>query len=227
MRYASVCFLLMGLGSCSSPPQPPSVDPTQRRPVNVPAAVELQICQGDLQNSRIRTSETLRLAERASARALRLAQQEAKQANACSVESTTHPVYTILFAFGSAEVVVSSSLASQLIGEARQAELVVARGRTDGDIETAVESRIARERAAAVRAYLVQSGVDPARIRTSAAIPTHASNNPGGSGTVLSDPPPDFRIVNSAWASALVIVPDLLTSATDKRFASVSPLPVL
>jgi len=187
MRYASVCFLLMGLGSCSSPPQPPSVDPTQRRPVNIAAAVELQICQGDLQNSRIRTSETLRLAERASARAVRLAQQEAMQTSACSVESSTPPVYTILFAFGSTEVVVSSSLASRLIEQARQAELVVARGRTDGDVETPAESRIARERAAAVRAYLVQSGVDPARIRTSyQPVGDHVANNGTSIGRALN-----------------------------------------
>ena len=40
------------------------------------------------------------------------------------------------------------------------------RGRTDGAIETPGESRIARERAAAVRAYLIAAGIDPQRIRT-------------------------------------------------------------
>ena len=39
------------------------------------------------------------------------------------------------------------------------------RGRTDGASDTAAESRIARERAAAVREYLVGVGVDASRIR--------------------------------------------------------------
>ncbi len=39
------------------------------------------------------------------------------------------------------------------------------RGRTDGQTDTLAESRIARDRANAVRDYLVAVGVDAARIR--------------------------------------------------------------
>jgi outer membrane protein OmpA-like peptidoglycan-associated protein len=177
--------MLMALGSCSSPPQPPAVDPSHRRPVNATAAVDLQVCQGELQNTRIRTTETLRQAERASARA-RLAQQEAF-ANARSDDIGTHSVYTILFAFGSTEFKLSPPLAAQLVERARQAELVVTRGRTDGDVETPGESRVARERAAAVRAYLVQSGVDPARIRsTYQPVGDHVASNGTPAGRALN-----------------------------------------
>jgi outer membrane protein OmpA-like peptidoglycan-associated protein len=41
------------------------------------------------------------------------------------------------------------------------------RGRTDGTTVAPAESRIARERAAAVREVLVAGGVDPARVRES------------------------------------------------------------
>ena len=75
-------------------------------------------------------------------------------------------VYTVLFAFGSTEVKVADAAAAPMLAQAREAALVLLRGRTDGVVESATESRIARERAAAVRSYLVQSGVDPARIRT-------------------------------------------------------------
>jgi outer membrane protein OmpA-like peptidoglycan-associated protein len=74
-------------------------------------------------------------------------------------------VFTIRFDFGSTRVVVPADSASALIDNARAAPLVLLRGRTDGAIDSTAESRIARERSAAVRDYLVGAGVDPARIR--------------------------------------------------------------
>ena len=59
------------------------------------------------------------------------------------------------------------------------------RGRTDGATDSAAESRIARERAAAVRDYLVGAGVDPDRIRaTYQPAGDHAADNssPAGQG---------------------------------------------
>ena len=75
-------------------------------------------------------------------------------------------MYSILFGFGSTKLAVPADELSRLVDEARTAPLIVLSGRTDGATESAAESRIARERAAAVRAYLVQAGVDPSRIRT-------------------------------------------------------------
>jgi len=74
-------------------------------------------------------------------------------------------VFTIRFDFGSTRVDVPADAASALIANARAAPLVLLRGRTDGAIDSTIESRIARERSAAVRDYLVGAGVDPARIR--------------------------------------------------------------
>jgi outer membrane protein OmpA-like peptidoglycan-associated protein len=156
---------LLVLCSCSSPPKPPSVDPSTRRPVNAASAVELQTCKSDLQNTRILASETTRLAEAASATAVRLAQQQVT-ASGSDRTAPGNVVFTVHFAFASTEVKVPDPAAAALVEQARKAALVLARGRTDGSVETPAESRIARKRAAAVRAYLVQAGVDPARIRT-------------------------------------------------------------
>jgi len=187
MRIAAlICPVFLALGSCTSPPKPPGVDPTTRRPVNVVAEVELQVCRGELQNTRILASETTRRAETARSSALRLAENAHL---ACSRRSDTgsNAVYTILFPFAGTEVVVPPSLASELLDHARQAELIVARGRTDGDVETAAESRVARERANAARTYLVQAGIDPARIRTSyQPVGDHAASNGTAAGRALN-----------------------------------------
>ena len=54
---------LFALASCSSPPKPPTVDESQRRPVNAQTAVELQVCKNDLHNTRLLATESGRLAE--------------------------------------------------------------------------------------------------------------------------------------------------------------------
>ena len=78
---------------------------------------------------------------------------------------------------------VEDEVLSRIVDEARTAPLVVLRGRTDGTAESPSESAIARQRAAAVEAWLVQSGVDRARIRTTwQPVGDHAADNstPGG-----------------------------------------------
>lgn len=64
---------LLVLGSCGSPPKPPTVDESLRRPANTAMAVELQVCRNDLQNTRIVASESGRLAETNAATLERLA----------------------------------------------------------------------------------------------------------------------------------------------------------
>ena len=48
------------LTSCSTPPKPPSVDESTKRPVNARAAVDLKACQGDLSRATILVSEMAR-----------------------------------------------------------------------------------------------------------------------------------------------------------------------
>jgi outer membrane protein OmpA-like peptidoglycan-associated protein len=168
MSRLQVVPILLLLASCSSPPKPPSVDEAKKRPANVQAAVDLQVCKSELHNTRIVVLETTRLAENASATATRLAllhQTPAPSPTPAPVMSNI--IHTVHFAFGSVEVKVPASIAATLVEEAKGAMLVALRGRTDGEVEIPAESRIARERASAVRTWLVQSGVDPSRIRTS------------------------------------------------------------
>jgi outer membrane protein OmpA-like peptidoglycan-associated protein len=156
--------MLLVLGSCGSPPKPPTVDESLKRPANSAMAVELQVCKSDLQNTRITATESGRLAESATATLARAsARQQAIAAMAAAPQANS--VFTIRFDFGSSRVVVPADTTAALVESARAAPLVMLRGRTDGTTDSPAESHIARERAAAVRDYLVGAGVDPARIR--------------------------------------------------------------
>ena len=176
---------LLLITSCSSPPKPPTVDESRRRPVNAAMAVELQSCRSDLENTRILAKESVRSAEACSQAMARIVQQQQLlvrgiEANAAAQRNLLVPV---LFAFGSTQVNVPDADATRIVEEARAAPLVVLRGRTDGTSESPSESAIARMRAAAVEAWLVQSGVDRARIRTTwQPVGDHAADNstPGG-----------------------------------------------
>ena len=68
-HFPILAVLLIVLGSCGSPPKPPTVDEGRKRSVNAPtAAIELQVLQGRIfRTPAYSLSETTRLAERANA----------------------------------------------------------------------------------------------------------------------------------------------------------------
>ena len=102
-RSMPLVLCLAGLGSCSSPPKPPNVDEAQRRPVNMAAAVDLQRCRSDLQNTRILATENAHAAEAASAVAARLtAQRQTPVVQPAPAPAPRNAIHTVLFAFGSA-----------------------------------------------------------------------------------------------------------------------------
>lgn len=179
---------LLAVGSCSSLPKPPTVDESQKRPANAAIAVELQTCKGELQNTRILANESAREAEAGRAAAARLEQyQRVASLRAAPTPVPRNTVYSVLFPFGSASIVVPAADATGLIEQARIAPLIMLRGRTDGGTETPAESRVASERAAAVRGYLVQAGVDPTRIRTTyQPVGDHAADNVSADGRALN-----------------------------------------
>ena len=187
---ALIPWLLVMLASCSSPPKPPTVDESQKRPVNSQMAVELQVCRNDLQNTRILAAESGRLAESTTATLANLAARQqiiaAMQAPA-DKPPQANSVFTVRFDFGSTRVAIPADIAAPLVADAKAAPLVLLRGRTDGSTDALVESRIARERAAAVRDYLVAAGVDPARIRaTHQPVGDHVADNGSDSGRSLN-----------------------------------------
>ena len=159
---------LLVLASCSSPPKPPTVDESQKRPVNSQMAVELQVCKNDLQNTRLMATESGRVSETTAATLANLAARQqilTAMQGAQGQQPKANSVFTVRFDFGSTRVVIPTDVAATLVEDAKASPLVMLRGRTDGSSDAPAESRIARDRAAAVRDYLVAAGVDPARIR--------------------------------------------------------------
>jgi outer membrane protein OmpA-like peptidoglycan-associated protein len=210
---SSLIPLLLVLGSCGSPPKPPTVDESLKRPANAAMAVDLQVCKSDLQNTRILATESSRLAESAAATLARVSAQQQAMAAAQAATSTPSPansVFSIRFGFGSTRVVVPAEAAASLVESARNAPLVLLRGRTDGATDSAAESRIARDRAAAVRDYLVGAGVDAARIRaTYQPAGDHAADNssPAGQGTNRRVEVEVYRALPVAMGSSAAALP--------------------
>jgi outer membrane protein OmpA-like peptidoglycan-associated protein len=177
MRRAPVSLLfVLVLCSCASPPTPPNVDESRKRPANDAAAVELQSCRSELQNTRIAASQSQRMASAAMANAAQIA----RTSEAASDRNTT---YTVLFPYGETAVQMTDGDVARLVDDARTAPLIVLRGRTDGTTASKAEDRVARQRAESVEALLVQAGIEPARIRTTwQPVGDHAADNqlPGG-----------------------------------------------
>lgn len=178
------------LASCSSPPKPPTVDESRKRPVNTAMAVDLQVCKNDLQNTRMLATESSRFAQ---ASAATLASVTAHQQVLANLQRRNqmlpqvNSVYTVQFEYGSSRVDLTLDSATVLIDEAKTAPLVLLRGRTDGDTDTPMEARIARQRAEAVKAYLVASGVDASRIRsTYQPAGDHVAANSSAAGRTLN-----------------------------------------
>ncbi len=177
---------LLALASCGSPPKPPTVDESQKRPANSAIAVELQTCKSNLQSTRIVATESWRLAEANAANVERMSARQQVIAAIASAQ-TANTVFTIHFDFGSTRVLVPADTAGTLVDAARSAPLVLLRGRTDGNTDSFSESRVARERAAAVRDYLVAAGVDPKRIRdTYQPVGDHAADNTSAAGREMN-----------------------------------------
>ena len=176
--------------ACSSPPTPPTVDEATRRPANTTMAVELQVCRSDLQNIRLEAAQRTRLAE---STAQTLTHMTAWLQLASSRQPLAQPVpaantiYTVRFEFRSSRFDLPAEAAQLLIGEAKAAPLVLLRGRTDGLSDSAAEIRIARERATAMKDYLVAAGVEPSKIRlTYQPTGDHVADNLSHAGRALN-----------------------------------------
>lgn len=217
-RVLHMLPLLSLLAACTTPPRPPTVDESRKRPANTALAVDLQVCRGALHDTRILADERAHEAEQQAASVARLARQQrmlvahlqglqgpdavdgpprrpadlagstaaggADRARpAQAAEDARNTLYVLRFAFGDTRPALDDVQSQALLAQAREAPLVLLRGRTDGRHESPGESRVARERAQAVRDWLVRGGVPPARIRTTwQPVGDHAADNARAAG---------------------------------------------
>ena len=167
----AAALLAAGIVSCSSsPPKPPEVDESARRPANSRSAVELQMCRAELADARIAVSEARKLAEGSSAALAQVAVEQLRHAPAApspvaaAVHAESNVVWTLRFAFNSSRIDATAEELQRVVEAARTAAYVVVKGRTDGLVETPGESKIARRRMAVMYGVLLKGGVDSHRI---------------------------------------------------------------
>lgn len=157
------------LTSCSTPPKPPSVDESTKRPVNARAAVDLKACQGDLSRATILVSEMARAGVVATSlnRALPLpgAAMMASSSDAAGADATGNLVAVVPFGMGSATWSVEHADAAALVRRAKDAAVIMIRGRTDATGESLQETALARRRAEAAAEFLQQAGVSKDKLR--------------------------------------------------------------
>ena len=181
MTRLALALTVAAVSSCSSPPKPPSVDDSTRRPVNDLRMIELQRCTGELSATRITLHEALHLSNSAVAtagsQAIAAAQRERDSCNKRSAgggvgqsgglaKFGANQVFAVSFKLGSATLQLPAPEAQRLVEAARGAALVVVRGRTDAASDSTAETALARRRAEAAAEFLAKSaGVSGARIR--------------------------------------------------------------
>jgi outer membrane protein OmpA-like peptidoglycan-associated protein len=165
------------LTACSSPPKPPSVDESTKRPVNAQAAVDLKTCQGDLSRATILVSEMARAGAMATTLTKALPQQsvdkESSEKPGAPDSTTAHAVAdpasnlvaVVPFGMGSAAWSVDPVAAAALIRRAKGAAVVMIRGRTDATRDSLQETALARRRAEAAAEFLQLAGVSKDKLR--------------------------------------------------------------
>ena len=156
------------LTSCSTPPKPPSVDESTKRPVNARAAVDLKACQGDLSRATILVSEMARAGVVATTltKALPLPGAAlASAAHSASADAAGNLVAVVPFGIGSAAWSVEQADAAALVRRAKVAAVIMIRGRTDATGDSQQETALARRRAEVAAEFLHQAGVSKDKLR--------------------------------------------------------------
>ena len=164
---AAVAILVAG---CSSPPKPPTVDDSNKRPVNASQALDLQVCRSELTAAKIVLTESLNNSRSLALAAPPVVLQSAAARRLVSAPTAAslepNQVVVVNFALGSADFVVPPALSAPLIEQARNSRFILIRGRTDAVTDSMAETRLAKRRAEAAYTYLVETvGLRPQGIR--------------------------------------------------------------
>ena len=156
------------LTSCSTPPKPPLVDESTKRPVNARAAVDLKACQGDLSRATILVSEMARAGVVAMSLNKALPQPGAAMASvpaSDAADTAGNLVAVVPFGMGSAAWSVEQADAAALVRRAKDAAVIMIRGRTDATGDSLQETALARRRAEAAAEFLQHAGVSKDKLR--------------------------------------------------------------
>src|SRR5207245_10147694 len=94
----AILALALAVSACTSPPKAPTVDDSNKRPVNVSEAVNLQMCRAELSAAKVVLTETLTESQRQIAVAMRQAASSSLQ-----IALIPNQIFVIHFALGSAE----------------------------------------------------------------------------------------------------------------------------
>lgn len=169
---ACVSLAALVLSSCSSPPKAPTVDDSNKRPVNSGLAIDLQACRGELSGKTVQLAE---LARSAASFASASSEPATGNGRAGSMAGCGQPntfgtgganfVAIVSFPHASATWSLAAADADALVSRANGASLIVIRGRTDALAETSGETALARKRAQAAESFLRGRGVKPERMR--------------------------------------------------------------
>ena len=170
MARAACCVSLgaLLLTSCSSPPKPPSVDESTRRPVNARAAVDLKACQGDLSRATILVSELTRTGFVTTSLNTVGPEREAATVSpprAAAANAAANLVAVVPFGLGSAAMSIEEADAAALVRRAKDAAVIMIRGRTDATGDSLSETALARRRAEAAGEFLQRAGVSRDKLR--------------------------------------------------------------
>ena len=165
-KIFSLCAICLALGACSTPPKPPTVDDSNKRPVNVSEAVGLQMCRSELTAAKVVLTETASsrwsqtptgpTAPRSASGSLPLAAPTSEAAAA------PNHVYIVRFETGSSEFKLPADTEAKLIEQARSARFISIRGRTDAGTDSAEETRLAQRRSEAAYNFLMHAVKLPA-----------------------------------------------------------------
>ena len=157
----SVCLAIC---ACSTPPKPPTVDDSQKRPVNVSEAVNLQVCRSELSAAKVVLAEVtgapqpvlLQAPPPGGTLGAQVASSESVAKRAAAIASPNH-VFIVRFATGSADFTLDAVQQAKLLEQARTARFIVIRGRTDAATESLDETHLAQRRSQAAYNFLIRA----------------------------------------------------------------------
>jgi hypothetical protein len=169
--------VLTALTACQSSPRLPTVDDSQRRPVNQAAAIDLQTCKAEASALRAtlaetagpqcgKTSSSLAMAPQAFSAKGSGPQTSSTAAQAVPDGSATR-LAVFVFEQNQTNLTADAETRAALIAAAHQAHTVHIRARSGNSAESNADILAAKRRAESAAALLRELGVPPQKLRVS------------------------------------------------------------